>query len=320
MAKVSIVVPMCNADRYVMRWYGYMKNQTLKDIEVIIVNDSSTDNTLAICEKIVAEDSRFKVFTKKNGGAGAARNYGLAQATGDYVGFVDVDDTIESNMFERMYNTAISTNSLVVKCGFDFVGLSENKNPVIPFTGKYTNRNFMENLLLGYGDGSVCNLLLHSSIARKILFPEGQIMEDIVVCSQIATMVDYVTGIKEVLYHYWQNDESVMHTDSKRRLYDTALAHEQIMENCVKMNWLDLAGRAYLVVLMIYLELQEKYSFDICKENKSQSMWEWLINYKNMIKYDKNTNYVRRKYFEILFINKKFFYILRGLYNKLKGR
>ena len=103
--KVSIIVPVYNVARYLGECLDSIINQTLDDIEIICINDGSTDNSLEILEEYAKKDSRIWIFTIENSGLSLARNYGIKHANGKYVGFVDSDDYINETMFEKLYNS-----------------------------------------------------------------------------------------------------------------------------------------------------------------------------------------------------------------------
>ena len=106
MPKISIVVPIYNVEKYLKQCIESIINQTLQDIEIILVDDGSPDNCPQICDEYAKKDNRIKVVHKKNGGLSSARNAGIEVATGDFIGFVDSDDYIELDMYEKMYNIA----------------------------------------------------------------------------------------------------------------------------------------------------------------------------------------------------------------------
>ena len=118
MPKVSVIVPIYNVEKYLDRCMESLLNQTLKDIEIIMVNDGSPDNCPQMCDEYAKKDSRVKVVHKKNGGLGFARNSGLDIATGEYVAFVDSDDYVDLNMYEKLYKAAEENNNEAVFCGF----------------------------------------------------------------------------------------------------------------------------------------------------------------------------------------------------------
>lgn len=118
-AKVSIIVPVYNTGKYLKKALNSLKNQTLKDIEIICINDGSTDNSLKILNQYAAKDNRFRVITQKNQGPGVARNNGLKMVTGEYVGFMDPDDWLDINACETLYKQAKSQNSDVVAFNYN---------------------------------------------------------------------------------------------------------------------------------------------------------------------------------------------------------
>ena len=118
--KVSLVVPVYNEEKYLAKSIDSMLSQSLKEIELILVNDGSKDNSLAICEEYAKKDSRIKVINKKNEGACIARNTGIKKARGKYIQLVDADDYIENNMLEEQYEVAEKTKAEVGMCGMKF--------------------------------------------------------------------------------------------------------------------------------------------------------------------------------------------------------
>ena len=129
--KVSVVMPVYNAEKYLAKSIESMLSQSLKEIELILVNDGSKDNSLAICEEYAKKDSRITVINKKNEGACIARNTGIAIAKGKYIQLVDADDYIENNMLEEQYNLGEKTNAEVVMCGMKFDVHQKNGQVVI---------------------------------------------------------------------------------------------------------------------------------------------------------------------------------------------
>lgn len=117
--KVSIIVPIYNVERYLDRCMHSLLNQTMKDIEIIMVDDGSPDNSPKMCDEYAKKDKRVKVIHKQNGGLGYARNSGLEIATGEYIAFVDSDDYVKLDMYEKLYDTAMTTRSDTVFCGFN---------------------------------------------------------------------------------------------------------------------------------------------------------------------------------------------------------
>ena len=119
MSKVSVIIPVYNVEKYLRECLNSVVNQTLKDIEIICVNDGSTDNSLAILQEYAKNDKRIVLINQENKNAGAARNTGLAHATGEYLSFLDSDDFFELNMLEEMYNSAKENSLDIVICDYD---------------------------------------------------------------------------------------------------------------------------------------------------------------------------------------------------------
>ena len=116
MAKVSIIVPIFNARDYLGRCVESLLKQTMKSLEIILVNDGSTDDSLQICHFYAKDDKRIRVIDKPNGGVSSARNLGLDVARGEYIGFVDPDDWVEATMYENMVNKATNNNADICIC------------------------------------------------------------------------------------------------------------------------------------------------------------------------------------------------------------
>lgn len=127
MSKVSILIPIYNVDKYLHQCLSSVVNQTLKAIEIICLNDGSTDNSLNIINEFAKTDSRIKIINKTNSGYGASMNLGLELASGEFIGIVESDDFIKPEMFEVLYNTAIEQNVNVVKSNFNYYWTETNK-------------------------------------------------------------------------------------------------------------------------------------------------------------------------------------------------
>ena len=118
MAKVSIIIPVHNTERYLRQCVDSVLCQTLKDIEIILVENGSDDNSPELCRKLASEDARIKVEILEKGDQSAARNAGVRMASSDFIGFVDSDDIIAPNMYERMYAAAVRENVDIVNCNY----------------------------------------------------------------------------------------------------------------------------------------------------------------------------------------------------------
>ncbi len=237
--KVSIVVPVYNTEKYIKRCMDSIMNQTLKDIEIIIVDDGSKEACAVLCDEISKTDLRIKVIHKENGGLGFARNSGIEAATGEYIGFVDSDDYIEPIMYETLYNAAKKYNADLAVSGICFVGgnmFSESGEDVKKtYFDEYTTfeKDGMKKLLLGvvgalpnepddsrYGV-SVCKNIFRTSVVReeKIEF----LSERKILSEDTLFMVDFIksaksaVGVPGAYYCYCRNEESLSKSYNSQR-------------------------------------------------------------------------------------------------------
>ena len=130
MPKVSVIIPVYNVEKYLKECLDSVVNQTLKDIEIICINDGSTDQSLSILESYAIKDERIKIINKENSGYGASMNLGLEAATGEYIGIVESDDFVELNMFERLYSVAVENELDLVRCQYFLYDSKNNINEV----------------------------------------------------------------------------------------------------------------------------------------------------------------------------------------------
>ena len=208
MPKVSIIVPVYNVENYLKKCLDSLINQTLKDIEIIIVNDGSTDNSKSIIEEYAKNDNRIVVCEKKNGGLSDARNFGLNYVNSEYVAFLDSDDYVELSIYEKMYNKAIEEKADYVEC--DFYWSYPNKNKIDKGI-RYTNKKEM------IRDARVVawNKLIKKSIIKE-LFPVGLYYEDIEFFYKLVPNINKFAFVEEPLIYYVQRENSISNKQDYR--------------------------------------------------------------------------------------------------------
>ena len=150
MAKISVIIPVYNAQEYLKDCLDSVLNQTFKDFEVICVNDNSTDESLNILKDYERKDNRLTILTGKGTGAGGARNVGLNSAKGEYLLFLDADDFFDPKMFEEMYNRAVETNSDIVVC--DAIKYNTNTNEYLDYCNSFIPAENVEHSVISYKD------------------------------------------------------------------------------------------------------------------------------------------------------------------------
>ena len=144
MVKVSVIVPIYNSEKFLKRCIDSLVNQTLDDMEFILINDGSTDSSDSIISSY--KDSRIKYFKRSNHGIGATRNFGLSHANGEFIGFLDSDDYVSSDMYEKLYNECIQKKLDIVVC--DFYKMSDNMEEINLLDFDVTDLNSKPNLLM----------------------------------------------------------------------------------------------------------------------------------------------------------------------------
>jgi len=214
---VSVVVPIYNKEKFLRKCVGSLQKQTIKDIQIILVNDGSNDGSLAICKELAAQDRRITVLDQKNGGVSAARNSGLAVAEAAYVGFVDPDDWVESDMYESMLRALTETASDVCLCNISEDRGDQHRVSPIGVSGIVEETEIVEEIVskviaspdLNRGKGNImgssCRLLLKRELLIKngIRFPEGiPLMEDTIFCVEAFLKSRRICIEDSSFYHY----------------------------------------------------------------------------------------------------------------------
>ena len=199
--KVSVIVPVYNGEQYIQQCCEQLVQQSLKDIEIIFVNDGSKDKTALLLNHCADKYENVVVLHQQNKGVSAARNFGIREAAGKYVGFVDVDDQIDNDMYEVLYSFAM-TNNLDVAC-MDNIGARGEKTI-------FSNANeWMSALFLADINMSACTKLVKKSIVNGKAFPEGKrINEDLCAVYKFFSISHSVGVINFNKYHYIHREGS----------------------------------------------------------------------------------------------------------------
>lgn len=204
--KVSVIVPVYNVEKYLRKCLDSLVKQTIKDYEVILVNDGSKDSSQDIIDEYVSKYSQLKTYKKENGGMSSARNLGLKYANGEYIAFVDSDDFVEETFLEKMYEKAKSTNSDVVIC--DYYALNESEKRYVKCHMNYSSDEKIEYLL---SPPMVWSKLIKKSVMDKVRFTEGIFYEDLDICMRLNSFVNKISFVDEPLYNYYlQHSGSAM--------------------------------------------------------------------------------------------------------------
>lgn len=208
---ISVVVPVYNVAAYLPRCVDSLLSQTHKNIEIILVNDGSTDDSPSLCNKYASENNNIKVIHKINGGLSSARNTGLKIASGSYIGFLDSDDWVSPNMYEELLLTALKHQNYISCARLTRVETEDTKthsrnNCNIQL---FNNVEYLRSLLLHKGDCSVCTKLFPSSIFDSLMFADGKLNEDFLFMSELALNGWGIAQSSKAEYYYFARPGSI---------------------------------------------------------------------------------------------------------------
>ena len=211
-SKVSIVVPIYNTEAYLERCVDSILAQIYDNIEIILVDDGSSDSSPEICDRYAERNSRVKVVHKKNGGLSSARNAGLNVATGDYIGFVDSDDYVSTDMYGLLVERLEGSNCDISNVMYVRVDEEGNETPsrVTHMADcEISSEQFVRELMLHTGDVSVCTKLFRAELFEKVRFSEGKLNEDLLFMLEMLSVVKSVAFVGRVGYYYFTRSGSI---------------------------------------------------------------------------------------------------------------
>lgn len=288
---VSIIVPVYNVESYLTRCLDSLVHQTLKEIQVILVNDGSTDGSLAILETYVKKyPNRFEVYTKLNGGLSDARNFGLKFIKGEYLGFIDSDDFVEPTMFELMYFKALKENADIVLCDVSV----EFENGSKPYQMKglveksdIVQKNAILSPLFAWNKIYKTDFFLNA----QLQYPKGLWYEDIPVSIPLFSLSDKISYVSQAFVHYWQRSSSIMGTKNNQKLYDIFTILEMTVKQLKQFNQIENYQLELEYVTIEQLMLYGAFRF--YRSDTSQALMEnaFKVMHQNYPKW-KNNPYI----------------------------
>ena len=201
---ISVIIPAYNVEKYITRCMESLINQTYTNLEIILVDDGSTDNTSQICDKYAQKDDRIKVIHKQNGGQSEARNQALDIATGKYITFLDSDDYLSEDYIEYMYKLLKNNNADISVCGVQIVNFEDKQYKIDETEVKiYNTEEALENMLYSEGiEVAVYSKLYPKQYFDDIRFPVGEKYEDIAVIALLMNKAKKIVYGKKKCYFY----------------------------------------------------------------------------------------------------------------------
>lgn len=221
MIKVSVIVPVYNVEKYLRKCLNSLVNQTLQEIEILIVNDGSPDSSQIIIDEFAAKfPLKIKSFVKENGGLSDARNFGLDRATGEFMAFVDSDDSVSESMFAEMYALAKKHNAEMVICNLQKVDAAGNVKQKLTQIPNMPERIVLEDHFSVFADLSyfACNKIFRSDLFDEKRFKNGIHFEDIQLIPQLLLKCTVIAQTQNYHYNYLEREDSITKTHTENGL------------------------------------------------------------------------------------------------------
>lgn len=280
---VSIIVPIYNVEKYLEKCIKSLVDQRYRNLEIILVDDGSTDSCVEICEKWKGLDNRIKVYHKKNGGLSDARNFGLKQATGQYIAFVDSDDYVEEDAYERAIEGLKKNNAQIFIMGRAYLygnkkEIKQKKN--IKFL--MNNEEALDKMnLLKYYDVAAWDKVCEKKLFENIEFPIGKLSEDWYTMYKVIERADRIVYDSNPLYVYRQRKSSITHSDDIKINMDPMYASKEVLE-FIKNKYPNIQLNA--IAQYVYATIGVYNNIVVYKSNDVNERKEILLNIKKYYK------------------------------------
>lgn len=270
---ISVIVPVYKVERYLRQCIDSILNQTYRDLEILLIDDGSPDRCGEICEEYARKDDRIRFFHMENNGLSAARNLGLREAKGDYIGFVDSDDWIEPDMYENLLKQLEGNEADISVCGV-WKEYRETKCDYSICEGVYIGSDAIRVLICQLTSG-VWNRLYKKDCWTGIFFPEKHVYEEIATSYKVFLQAHSISCMPKQFYHYRMRAGSIDHMPSMNNLMDCwnsyyerylylktipSVNNDQELIDCLKKRTAFVAGRIWRLVYGIPKK-QNDYDF-----------------------------------------------------------
>lgn len=302
-SKISVIIPVYNAQDTIEQTVHSVTSQSYQNLEIILVNDGSTDTSYEICKKLQLEDSRIKIFDKENGGVASARNIGIAHATGQYIIHADADDIVLPNAYLNLINEANRSNAAIVVGGY-YSGFENNYVEKIPGIEIKDPVVFSKQMLQDKIHAGLWNKLVRSDLYNNFQFKEGlDYKEDLIFfVIQLMRYKPEISTIQEPVYFYYIRENSITN---------------QIFDKNVEKNFIVIKE----IESLNYKELEDSLRFQKAYANigyilnKTNSKYHYSDFYSNLSFLDLN---IPLKYKILLFFEGKSISLVSKIYLKIK--
>lgn len=302
---ISVIVPVYNVEKYLDKCIESIVSQSYTNLEIILVDDGSTDNSGEKCDIWAKKDDRISVIHKENGGLGNARNVGMCHANGEWIGFVDSDDFIEKNMYELLYSTCMENNAdlgMVAICYFangQYQAIHKHTGSVVTYQGiqwidEYYGKNRAGNII-----PSACCKLYKSELIINKRFSEGRYYEDLTIAAQVLNDARRIVYVDNALYIYRKDRvESITASPLDIKRVDDSIdlhleeimflqscGYEEIANNLLKQlyfTWVNQVGICTIKKTcsrdtLMYMKSREKQLYKIVQCQAGRKNFIYLV-------------------------------------------
>lgn len=282
-ALISIILPIYNVEKYLEKCIQSVIAQTYSNIEIILVNDGSKDNSLEICNQYAERDNRIVVLDKKNGGLSDARNAGAKIAKGEYFVFIDSDDYIHHQMIELLYKGIVEKNAELAICDLQYVyegkqverenekiDISKEIENITCFDRKKAIENILSENFIVYT--VAWNKIYHRKLFNQIEYPFGKIHEDEFTTYRLLYCAERIAYIHQPLYYYVQRQNSIMSENFSEKRFHKVEAHKQRADFLIEHGLYE--SRAVKLYFFSFIIFIEKYISVFPENNKRFEMYK----------------------------------------------
>lgn len=275
--KLSIIVPVYNTGKYLEKCINSLINQTYKNIEIVIVEDCSTDNSKNIIKKFENRKNVKIIYNKKNSGLSYSRNIGILKSTGEYVGFIDSDDFVDLDYYEKIMNKIQKEKADLAICDVKIV--YENTNEVLISKGCENNDLSVVNIINNGLAASACNKVFKRSLISQYQFSEGKVNEDIAVVIPAICNAKKITYIEECYYYYIQHNGSIQNSSFSEKRFDIVYGIDLTLsriQNCKHYDEIEDA--------LVFNQIITLFMYVLPKENNFIKRLKFIKKYVKLTK------------------------------------
>ena len=286
---ISIIVPVYNVEKYLRKCIESIINQTYENLEIILIDDGSTDESGEICDEVKNKDKRIIVIHKKNGGLSDARNVGIDNANGKYITFIDSDDYVEKNYIELLYNTISQYDADMSIVSHRVI---YEKNNIDKSTGKVfcaTKQEILKMLLYDNGiDTSAWGKLYKETLFKDVKFPVGRLFEDSATIYKLIDKSEKIAVCSKPVYNYIIRNNSISNEKFSEKKLDLILSTEE-MTNYIKNKYPELEKACDRRLMYAYLSTLTQLAKSKVKNKKMQrKLMEYISKNRKEVLKDKN--------------------------------